>query len=192
MTAFDEFSQRLLADLKEGCSFKKQILEKSPAVQFSGAQKLAEYLKGETDDSCRVILLDLAAYENFEKFFEGLVNAVYEDPGFSPEDTGIAREAILNSASVFARRKRFQSVLSLDFAPKGIRLVFILVHYELASARWTEGDDFGYMRSLLDDVPGMSAVVFTDRSMSEVSDEPVGGSAFWNIFSVPPLEISYE
>ncbi len=193
MTTFEDFCHELIDDLREDLSFKIQVLERDPALLESEAVELTKRLQDEfaDDRKLRVIRLSLKEYEDFEGFFDGLVNAVFDAPGFAPEDAAISEESILKSSKEDVKRCKFKNLFSMDFAPNNIRHVFVVAYYEEAANRWVNGEDYGYLRSILDAIQGISAVFFTDKPMNEVSDEPKGSSPLWNIFTIPPTEISY-
>ena len=187
-TSLDVFCQDLIERLNNDRPFFKQVLEIAPKLQKSRAESLVTKLRTSGIPSrCRVILLDVKEYEDFEGLFNSFVNATFEALDSPSELAELTKEDILNESDASIRMNMFDDVL-YSVASDDIRLILVLANYEEAASRWKSGDDFGYVRSLLGGDIHMSAVVFTAKPMVKVSNEPEGSSPLWNIFD-SPIEI---
>lgn len=175
-----DYCERIVEDFRDRAHFAMQAVSDDDTVLKKLADAIEEQV-GKLPCDFRVIRVDLKDYSDFAGLLWAMLDKTFSDAKFSRDDTSVQREDFESVTSEDELCFQLQCVIKEDFSQRGIHVMLMMEHYEEAGEKWFP-DNFGWMRGLQCDTQTFSVLVLSRMLAMQVSEEPRGSSAFYNIF----------
>ncbi len=176
------FTDEILEDCRNKYHFSRQLVNSNDSYLHEVSDSLVRNINDYSSDY-RCIRIDVSLYNSFALLIKEMLIEIFNDPKYDPEDTLVTRDDIVDENREGELEYQLKCILQEDYPLLGIHTLIIFEHFEKSATYWSPGN-YGWMRGLLCDVQQLAILITADRKVSEISDEPVGSSPFYNIFEI--------